>query len=87
MRVEALKHLGGQTFIAEDIASVVVRDKFGNPILVAFESKINGQPVYTVSHVKDPDFNRVLAGLGINQVVVCDNLKLIKADGLEPLIG
>lgn len=71
MRVEACEKFGGKPLVT-DAAVVVIRDVHGNPISVACETPCGDQPVITVSHCKDPDFNRILRGLGLDQVVICE---------------
>ena len=50
---------------------VVVKDTYDNPLVVVQEVS-NG--VTMVVPATDPDFNRVLAGLGLDKVVVCNKL-------------
>jgi len=51
----------------ENISQVIVYDLFDNPIMVVVEV----QPgVHTCVAANDKDFNRIMAGLGIDKVVI-----------------
>ena len=50
---------------------VVVNDHLGNPLVVVQEVSPG---VSIVVPANDPDFNRVLSGLGLDKVVVCNKL-------------
>jgi len=47
--------------------TVIVYDVYENPIVVVAEVQPD---IHTVVSADDPDFNRILAGLGINKVVI-----------------
>lgn len=51
---------------------IVVKDHYGNPVVVVQEL----QPgILTVVTADDDDFNRVLRALGLDKVVICDRLE------------
>lgn len=50
---------------------IVVNDHYGNPIVVVQEMSPG---VAVVIQANEPEFNRVIAGLGLNKVVACDKL-------------
>ncbi len=70
MLLEAFQRLGGKTF-SEEVAAVVVRDRLGNPLIVACELSPN---MYDVAKVGDPDFDAVLQALGIDKTVIVTDL-------------
>lgn len=71
INVHCVKQLGQGTATVTDNTVVIVEDDFGNPLVVV----VQVQPrVYTVVSADDPDFNRVLEGLGIDKIVVNDKL-------------
>lgn len=71
LNVHCIKQLGQGTATVKDTTLVIVEDEFGNPIVVV----VQVQPrVYTVVNADDPDFNRVLEGLGIDKIVVNDQV-------------
>jgi len=47
--------------------TVIIYDVYENPIVVVVEIQPD---VHTVVAADDPDFNRILAGLGIDKVVI-----------------
>jgi len=50
---------------------IVVNDHFGNPLVVIQEMSPG---VAVVIQANEPEFNRVIAGLGLNKVVSCGKL-------------
>lgn len=66
MRLEAFQRLGGDT-VVEDIATCIVRDAHGNPLIVACELTPG---FYEVSKLGDPDFEIVLRTLGVNKTAI-----------------
>ena len=71
LNVHCIKQLGHGTATVTDNTIVIIEDEFGNPIVVV----VQVQPrVYTVVNADDPDFNRVLEGLGIDKIVVSDKV-------------
>ena len=61
--------------VVTDASTVVVYDQYDNPITVVVEVRPG---VYTYAAANDPDFNRILSGLGIDKVVVNTELSLDK---------
>lgn len=72
LRTVCVKQLGGGSTTIDDSNVVIVEDNFGNPLVVAVYISEN---VTTVVTPDDPDFNKILAGLGVDKIVV--NNKLI----------
>jgi hypothetical protein len=71
LNVHCVRALGKGTAIVTDNTLVVIEDDFGNPIVVV----VQVQPrVYTVIKADEPDFNKVLGGLGIDKIVVNDQI-------------
>lgn len=71
LNVHCVRALGQGTATVTDNTIVVVEDDFGNPLVVV----VQVQPrVYTIVNADDPDFNKVLEGLGIDKVVVNDQV-------------
>lgn len=71
MLLEAYQKLGGETFKLDDLAVVIVKDRFDNPLLVACELAPGH---YEVSKVGDPEFDTVLKTLGFDKTVIVTSL-------------
>lgn len=72
MRIRILRE-NGHTLVIDDATVMIVEDASGNPVSVACEY---GMPeAFCVAHVKDKEFNTVLHNLGINRVVIAENLE------------
>ena len=76
MLVKVIRKLGEAPVVYQDASLVIVEDAHGNPILVGCDLGVGG--AIEVSHVKDPQHNRVLRALGIDKTVVCDTKELAK---------
>lgn len=71
LKVKCIRTLGKEALIADDASVVIVEDDFGNPIAVV--ARI--QPlVYTIATADDPEFNRILEGLGIDKLVINEKI-------------
>ena len=55
---------------------VVIRQDNGTPICVA--AHFGPERGYAVEKVGDPDFNRTLKAIGINETVICDRIQMPK---------
>lgn len=71
MLLETYDRLGGEP-VRRPASLVICRNRYGDPIMVAMSHDLNGEEAYVVAHAQDPDFNRVLAALGIHQQVFCE---------------
>lgn len=73
LKVRCTRKLGKDAVVVDDNSVVIVEDELGNPVVVV----VYVQPrIYTVVTPDDPDFNRILEGLGVNKVVVNNPLIL-----------
>lgn len=72
MQLEAFQTLGGKTYSIDNLAVVVVNDRFGNPLMVACELSPG---MYEIAKVGDPDFEKALQVLGINKTVVVTDIQ------------
>ena len=67
LKVRCARRLGRDAVTVDDNGVVIVEDEFGNPLVVV--AYIQPQ-VCTIVTADDPDFNRVLQGLGIDKLVI-----------------
>ena len=71
LKVNCSGGIGGKQHILENINLVIVEDVLGNPVVVVIETQPGVQSVILAD---DPDFNRILSGLGIDKTVISDKL-------------
>lgn len=84
MRLKAFKELGDKNPIIAEVSVVVVEGDDGTPVMVACDVGNGG---ICASSAKDEDFNRVLRTLGIDKLVITDNLDAaLKPPGELPAI-
>jgi len=76
LKVSCSGGIGGSQHVLDDINLVIVEDTLGNPIVVVIETQTGVQSVILAD---DPDFNRILNGLGIDKVVISE--KITSPDG------
>jgi hypothetical protein len=74
LNVKCIRQFGLTPVEVDQTNIVIVEDKFGNPIVVVISYDSN-PPHHTVVTADDPDFNRILAGLGIDKVVINEPLR------------
>ena len=72
LKVSCSGGIGKSQHVLDDINLVVVEDTFGNPLVVIIETQTGVQSVILAD---DPDFNRILKGLGIDKVVISEQLE------------
>lgn len=85
LKVSCIRRFGKDAVVLTDNSTVIVEDEFGNPIVVV----VYIQPqTATVVTADDPDFNKILAGLGIDKVVIDSpvNFNMPLADGNVKLL-
>jgi hypothetical protein len=63
---------------------IVVEDDFGNPLIVAIQDASGGS---VITHCKEPNFNQILKGLGIDKTVLVEDIKTDKPKGELVLPG
>lgn len=73
MKIVAYERVGGQVRTLNAV-SLVVYDRFDNPIAAVLDYGKPGQELHFVTTVRDDDFAQVLSMLGVNRVVFCDQL-------------
>jgi len=66
LSVNCIRRPGEATELVEGVGTVIVEDEFGNPIVVIIRTADLATTVVTAD---DPDFNRILHGLGIDKIV------------------
>ena len=54
--------------------TVVVRDSYGNPLVIIVESSENTTSVYTANNKEQ--FQEIAKHLGIDRLAICDDLKI-----------
>ena len=64
--------IGSGKAMVLEASQVLIKQADGTPIGVAAEYGPEG--TYAVSYAGEPDFNRILAALGIDQLVITDEL-------------
>jgi hypothetical protein len=86
LKVSCSGGIGGSQHILDDINLVVVEDTFGNPLVVIIETQPGVQSVILAD---DPDFNRILKGLGIDKTVISSSIDSIEdiPDGAKLVQG
>lgn len=84
--VKCVRQFGCAPVEVDKTNTVIVEDKFGNPIVVVVSYDTN-PPHHTVVTADDPDFPRILAGLGIDKVVINEPMRVDFAlpEGANPL--
>jgi hypothetical protein len=85
LTVNCVKRIGLETIAVDNVSMAIVEDSFGNPLVVVVQIQ-NDPPAYTVVQADDPDFNRVLAGLGIDKVVAINRIQLDKPAATATLL-
>lgn len=72
LKVQCMRRLGLDSVTTDEVSLVVIEDRFGNPIAVVMETQPN---VAEIISANEPDFNRILDGLGISKIVVANTIK------------
>lgn len=73
LTVKCARKLGQEPTVIKDASVVIVEDEFENPVAVIVHIQ---QGVCTVVTPDDPDFNRILSGLGVDKLVINEQLAL-----------
>jgi hypothetical protein len=87
LNAKCIRSLGSDPVHVENCVLVIIEDSYGNPIAVVAEVQPD---ITTVVTADDPDFNRILNGLGINKIVVANQIDLDHepmGDGAKLLSG
>ena len=89
MLIKILRKGGREPLVINDATLMIVEDGCGNPVSLACEYGLPGHlGTFTVSHCKDPEFNEILRQLGIDKVVIVENLAdSLKSPDQLPLVG
>lgn len=86
MRLKAFRKIGDPEPIIADVSVVIVEDDNGVPVAVACEV---GPGAICTAHARDEEFNRILKTLGIDRLVITDNLESVlkNPEQLPLLVG
>jgi len=71
MRIRAFRHIGDPAPISQEVAAVVIERNDGTPVAAA--SQVAGD-LCCFTTAEDPEFHRYLQMLGLDKVVVVDDL-------------
>ena len=61
---------------------VVIYDPLGNPIVAVLQAPGDPRMVYTTT-CEDPEFNEVLAGMGISKTVIVTDHRVVPLDQIR----
>lgn len=84
LTVKCVRRLGQAPVVIKDSSTVIVEDNYGNPVAVIVHINQNACTVVTPD---DPDFNRILQGLGVDKIVINEQLNLNQSNTGGKLIG
>jgi hypothetical protein len=73
LKVKCIGRVGQGSTVVDNNGVVIVEDEYGNPIVVVVYIQAK---TYTVVTADDPDFNRILQGLGIDKIVVNEPMEV-----------
>ena len=69
LKVRLFDRLGGESRVL-DARAVLIETEYGDPVMLGLQS--GEENILVVSHIQDPDFQRLLHGLGFDRTTIVD---------------